>query len=156
MGTRPLAELLAEWRAAERRWERPAPASDIQAAALNVIGSWVAYQDAALPAESGEFMLVADDDRQYVGVTGAVTRVLGYEPGEIIGKRIEDLAHPEQAAATAAEWQEFLEEGRRDGLFVLRAKDGRAVSCVYQARAHHPVPGFHMSRLWVDPQASVG
>jgi PAS domain S-box-containing protein len=153
LGTRPLADLLAEWRAAERRWERPASASAVHAAALDVIRSWVAYQDAALPADSAEFMLVADDERRYVGVTRTVRTVLGYEPTELIGKRIEDLAHPEQAGGTSAEWQQFLEDGRRDGLYVLRAKDGRGISCSYQARAHHPAPGFHMSRLWVDPQS---
>jgi PAS domain S-box-containing protein len=142
--------LLAEWRAAERRWERVAPAADVQAAALDVVRSWVAYQDAALPPDSTEFMLVADEDRRYVGVTRAVMAVLGYEPSELIGKRIDDLAHPEQSAATSAEWQEFLAQGRLDGVFVLRARDGHAVACSYQARAHHPVPGFHMSRLWVD------
>ena len=149
MGTPSLSDLLAEWRAAERRWERPAPAADVQAAALEVVQSWVAYQDAALPPDSTEFMLVADDERRYVGVTRAVMTVLGYQPGELIGKRIEELADPEQAASTSAEWQEFLTQGRLDGVFVLRARDGRAVSCSYQARAHHPVPGFHMSRLWV-------
>ena len=52
----------------------------------------------------------------------------------------------EQVSAMLA----ILADGRQDGRFRLKAKDGQPVSLSYQARAHHPVPGFHMSRLWLD------
>lgn len=34
--------------------------------------------------------------------------------------------------------------------FRLRAQDGNLMWLRYQARAHHPVAGFHVSRLWPD------
>ncbi|MDQ1555657.1 MAG: two-component system, sporulation sensor kinase [Actinomycetota bacterium] len=156
MQPKSIPELLAAWRAAERRWEQPAPADEVRAAALEVIAAWVAYQDAAVAPEAGEFMLVADDNQTYVGATRGVTAILGYGADELIGRRVEDIAAPQLQAETPAQWAAFLAEGRQDGGFRLRAKDGQIISLRYQARAHHPVPGFHMSRLWLDVSTSLG
>ena len=145
-----LAELLAAWRAAERRWERQAPASEVRRAALAVIAAWAAYQDAALAGDGSEFLLVADDEGTYVGATGGVTSLLGYLPADLVGRRIADITVPELREQTPQEWARFLEAGRQDGRFRLQAKDGRMVALRYQARAHHPVPGFHVSRMWPD------
>lgn len=155
MGTASITELLAAWRAAERRWERHAPAAEVRAAALAVVHAWLAYQDAAIPPGSGEFMLVADDEQVYVAATAGISTILGYDQRELIGRRVEDLAAPELRETTPGQWAEFLAEGRQDGRFSLRAKDGRMVSLRYQARAHHPVPGFHMSRLWPDDRPAT-
>lgn len=150
MGTAQIVELLAAWRAAERRWERRVDADEVRAAALEVIRAWTAYQDASIPGRSREFMLVVDDEQTYVAATTAVTRVLGYAPDELIGRHIADVAAPELLTRTQEQWAEFLEAGRQDGRYRLRAKDGNLVPLQYQARAHHPVPGFHLSRLWPD------
>lgn len=103
-----------------------------------------------MPPEIDEVLLVADDDQVYVGVSRGVTRLLGYDLTELLGSRVEDVAVPDLLATTPAQWAAFLADGRQDGVFQLRTKDGRHVSVHYQARAHHPVPGFHMSRLWSD------
>ena len=149
---RPVAvpELLEAWRAAERRWERVAPADEVRRAALDVVKAWAAYQDAAQPVDGSEFLLVADDEGVYVDATERVESVLGYVPSELTGLRIADIAAPELQAQTPQEWTRFLKSGRQDGRYRLRAKDGRVVALRYQARAHHPVPGFHVSRLWPD------
>jgi len=148
MASSSIPALLAEWRAAERRWEQEPPP---EGAALDVIRAFVAYQDAALPLNS--FMLIADDAQTYIGVTAGVTSVLGYQPKELRGRRISDLAAPESREATPAQWQAFLEEGRQDGRFRLLRIDGQPVSLIYQARVHHPVPGYHTSHLWLAPDA---
>jgi PAS domain S-box-containing protein len=153
VGTALISDLLAAWRDAERRWERPGSAEEVRMAAMSVVHAWTAYQDAALSRGSGEFMLVADDEQTYVGATVGVTGALGYEPEELIGLRISDVAAPELQESTPGQWAQFLADGRQDGRFRLRAKDGPLVSLRYQARAHHPVPGFHLSRLWPDETA---
>jgi len=63
---------------------------------------------------------------------------------------VEDIAAPDLAADTQMAWQRFLTDGRQDGGHRLLAGDGREVSMRFQARAHHPIAGFHSSRLWPD------
>ena len=140
--------MLAAWRATERRWERHAPVDEVHAAALKVVAAFVAYQDVALQSQPGEFILVVDEDQTYVGATRGVTTVLGYRPEELIGRRIADLATPAQIEATSAQWLAFVSEGRQEGRFRLQTAGGAPVELRFQARAHHPVPGFHLSRLW--------
>lgn len=95
-------------------------------------------------------MLVADDEGVYAAATRGVTRILGYEPAELIGRRIREVAAPDLRDLTPREWDAFLASGRQEGIYRLVAKDGSVVSLRFQARAHHPVPGYHVSRLWRD------
>jgi PAS domain S-box-containing protein len=150
LGTASIPGLLTAWREAERRWERQGSPDEVRAAALKVVEAYAAYQTAALPADSGEFVMVADDDGVYVAVTAGVTNVLGYAPDDLVGRRIDDISAPEQPETTRELWTSFILEGRQDGRFRVRAQDGRLVWLRYQARAHHPVAGFHISRLWPD------
>ena len=145
-----LAVLLAAWREADRKWEAQASADEVRAAAMEVARAYAAYQSAALPEETGEFIMVADANQGYVAVTTGVTRVLGYAPEDLIGRRIEDIAAPEVGESTPERWDTFLIDGRQEGQFLLRARDGSPVRLRYQARAHYPVAGFHLSRLWPD------
>jgi PAS domain S-box-containing protein len=143
-----IAKLLRAWREAERRWERPASPDQVRAAAHDVLSAWTKYQNAALPDDSDEFMLVADDDGTYVAATDGVRRVLGYEPTSLIGQRIVDITAPAIIAKTPSQWASFLADGRQEGTYLLRHATGEVVEVRYQARAHPPVPGFHVSRLW--------
>ena len=135
MATRDVPALLAAWRAAERRWERVAEGTDVAAAALEVVRTWLAYQEATLPIEHDEFLLVTDDDQRYVGATSGLTRVLGYAPDDIIGRRIEDLAAPDVRPATPDLWARFLADGRQEGEFTLCSAGGVPVALGFQARA---------------------
>ena len=121
----------------------------IHGAALAVVAAWMAYQDAALGGAPGEFMLIADDSGAYVAATRGVSACLGYQPDDLLGLHVADLA-AEPLKATEAQWAAFLAAGRQDGQSRLQAVNGQIVNLRYQARAHHPVPGFHMSRLWLD------
>jgi len=156
MATDSIEILLAGWREAERSWEGSTPGEDARAAAGRVLDAWVAYQDVALTAQHGEFLLVADNDQTYVAATGGVLAVLGYKPAEMVGGRITDFASPELKNATPSQWAAFLAAGRQDGRFSLRTKDGRSIPLNFQARAHHPIAGFHVSRLWPDRGDAAG
>lgn len=84
--------------------------------------------------------------------TNGVRRVLGSQPGTLIGQRIVDITAPAILDQTQAQWERFLAEGRHEGTYQLRDAAGGVVEVRYQARDHHPVPGFHVSRLWpCDP-----
>lgn len=155
MPTAAIRELLSAWRSAERAWERSDPADPgYRDASIDVLKAWLAYQAATEVIEPGTFALVVDDEQAYVAVSEGVTAVLGYEPADLIGRRIEDIAAPDLAAATPAQWAAFIAAGRQDGRFRLVAKDGSIVDLTFQARAHHPIPGFHVSRLALEPDGS--
>jgi PAS domain S-box-containing protein len=145
-----IPDALDAWREAERRWETTAPDDPgYGGAAIGVVSAWLRYQELT-DRERSSVILVADDDHRYVAVGGDVQSALGYSADDLLGLQIEDIAAPDLAASTPAAWQQFLADGRQDGDFRLVARDGREVSMRFQARAHHPIPGFHTSRLWPD------
>lgn len=149
-------EALNAWRAAERRWEathRDDP--EYRQASIDVIAAWLAYHAPSEQSEPGSFVLVADDEHRYVAVSDGVTAALGYVPADLLGMRIEDIAPPDLAASTHAQWQQFLADGRQDGEFRLLAADGREVTVRFQARAHYPIAGYHRSRLWTTKRVTA-
>jgi PAS domain S-box-containing protein len=147
--TTTIHDALDAWRAAERRWESmPYDDPAYRQASIDVIAAWLSYNAAIEQAEPGSFFLVADGDHRYVAVSDGVKATLGYEPAELLGRRIEDFAPPDLAAGTADQWERFLADGRQDGEFRLIAADGREVALHFQALAHNPIAGYHRSRLW--------
>ncbi|MEO8437855.1 MAG: hypothetical protein ABI562_05290, partial [Chloroflexota bacterium] len=112
-----ITDALAAWRAAERRWEgTESSGPDYQAAAIGVIAAWLRYQDLA-ENETGSFVLVTDDEQRYVAVGGGVQAALGYQPAELLGKQIMDIAAPDLAETTPDHWRRFIADGRQDGEF---------------------------------------
>jgi PAS domain S-box-containing protein len=146
-------EALDAWRATERRWEAIRPDDPAyRQASIDVIEAWLSYHAQYGAPEPGSFVLVVDDEQRYVAVSDGVKATLGYEPTELLGRRIVDISPPDLATATPAQWQRFIAEGRQDGEFRLLAADGREVALRFQARAHYPIAGYHRSRLWpVEP-----
>lgn len=157
MPTKDVPQLLAEWRAADRRWEATTRQdAAFRAVCIDVVRAWLAYHSAIDDQHPGEFALVADDDRLYVAASAGVERTLGYPPESVLGKRIEDLAGLEVVADTGELWSSFIRDGRQDGTFALVHRDGSVVRLHYQARAHFPIANFHLSRLWpVDPDVAT-
>ena len=114
-------EALNAWRAAERRWEAMPPDDPAyRAASIAVIAAWLTYHAPTELADPGSFVLVADEEHRFVAVSDGVRKTLGYEPTDLLGKRIEEIAPPDLAARTPAQWQQFLADGRQDGEFRLR------------------------------------
>ena len=149
-----IGALLAAWRAADRRWEAtPRTDPSYPVVCVDVLRAWLDYHEAVDPHEPGEIALVTDDDRVYVAVSRGVEATLGYSAESLLGRRVEDLAPPQVAAATPQRWAAFVEEGRQDGTFDLVRSDGSIVTTRYQARAHYPIANYHLSRLWPDRTA---
>ena len=145
-------EALNAWREAERRWEAMDPDDPAyRTASIAVVAAWLTYHARTEDADPGSFVLVADEEHRFVAVSNGVRSTLGYEPTDLLGKSIEEIAPPDLAARTPAQWQQFLSDGRQDGAFRLLASDGREVALRFQARAHYPIAGYHLSRLRPDP-----
>ncbi len=149
MPTALIRDALNAWRSAERAWEGIQVGNAAYAeAALDVVRAWLAYQEVSGQPEPGAFLLVTDDDSRYVAVSGGVEATLGYEASELLGASIADISPADLAATGPAQFAQFIADGRQDGEYRLLDADGQAVRLGFQARAHHPIPGFHASRLW--------
>jgi len=142
-----LQDALVVWRQAERRWESIDPEDPgYRAAALEVVSAWLSYHEAS-ETERGTFVLIVDEEQRYIGVSRGVTNILGYKPEELVGRKIESVVAGGAGVDPAQDWLRFLTDGRQEGEYSMVGRDGRPVRLRYQARAHHPVPGYHLSRL---------
>jgi PAS domain S-box-containing protein len=117
-----------------------------------VVTAWLSYQ-AALGSAPDELILVADDERELVAVSGNARPLLGYEPEELRGRRVDDIVA--DAATVPDRWTQFRSSGREKDLIPLRAKNGSVVVFEYDARPDFPVPGCHVSRLKVAEGPAV-
>ena len=113
MTTTTVPDALAAWRLAERRWE-DARVDDpaFRALGIEVVSTWLRYHE-LIDREPGSFVLVADDDHAYVAVSDGVMAVLGYEPGDVIGRRIEDISPPDLVPGTTDAWSGSWRTGAR-------------------------------------------
>ncbi len=145
--TKRAPNLLDAWREAERRYDELDPADDgYQAARLDVVRAWIAYQE-VVTEDHGQVVVVTDDARRYVAATDNVEKLLGYSAADLIGISVDDLAAPESSLSVDAAWAGFIDAGRDCDTFTLLARDGSRVPVTYEARADTPLPGFHVSRL---------
>jgi PAS domain S-box-containing protein len=152
-----MAALLADDQRASPAAQVP-PTSGIETAAptlpevpssdrLTVVRAWVAGQE-RIATDTEQVIVVTDEQRRYVAVSANICGLLGYQPNEVIGRRIEDLAAPKLVAATPTLWNRFIAVTHDAMTFALLAKDGRVVTVRYDATADYPLNGFHTSRLW--------
>ncbi|WP_438021369.1 PAS domain S-box protein [Sorangium sp. So ce315] len=65
---------------------------------------------------------------RFVRASGALCRLLGYSEGELLQRKLPDLALPDDRAGTTAAWRSLLEAGADDLTFEMRChcKDGSA------------------------------
>lgn len=93
-------------------------------------------------------VLVADDQGRYVDVNDEAVRVLGFTREELLMLSVWDLTPLPQELDGLILWQAFINEGRQQGEYVLKTKDGALLQCRYDARANVQ-PGRHESRLTI-------
>src|SRR3954469_23682756 len=104
-----VAELLAEWRTAQRRFESLADADiTCPAAAAAVARAWLSYQLAVGALDPDEVVLIVDDDRRYVAASPNAEQVLGVAHDELLTMRIDDITPPDGLSALDERWRHFL------------------------------------------------
>ena len=75
-------------------------------------------------------------------VGGGVRAALDYDPEDLLGRRIEDIAAPDLAAGTPAMWDRFLVDGRQDGDIDCSPETAGNDDALPRSRAHFPIAGF--------------
>ena len=106
----------------------------------------VLLQRVAAKSGGAVTLMIADDTARYVAVSGATHQLTGYEARELSEMSVWDLTLLPSTVDTQGLWNDFIAAGRQEGEYVLRHRDGRAVSARYVALAN-VAPGWHVSAI---------
>ena len=88
-------------------------------------------------------MLVADDERRYVGVNRAMCLLLRLDRNAVLEMRVDDLTPPELLGEMEQLWEVFMREGIQQGVYELAMPDGPRMQVQYSATANVE-PGRHL------------
>jgi PAS domain S-box-containing protein len=95
--------------------------------------------------------VVIDDERYYQSVSPGFASLLGYDPGELQGKRIDDVTARGTIDIEFA-FNAFLKLGEMDGLWVFVRRDGKKILFHYRARRMED----HLSHAELEPLPLAG
>jgi PAS domain S-box-containing protein len=79
---------------------------------------------------SPALVFVADEKMRYVAVNRTACDALGYTRDELLQLTVADVAREPEAGA---QYDEMLARGRREGVAIITAKDGRELEFHYAA-----------------------
>ncbi len=92
---------------------------------------WLVFTQTSNP------VLLLDEQRLIVKVNGAAVSLFGGPQASLVGTSIDEIIKPEDRAAAASEWQEFLQSGEYSGKRALLRADGSEVQIEFAARLEH-------------------
>ena len=95
--------------------------------------------------------VVIDDERRYRSVSPRFASLLGYDPEELHGKRIDDVT-ARGTIDIEFVFNAFLKLGEMDGLWVFERRDGKKVLFHYRARRMED----HLSYTELQPLPLAG
>ena len=78
-------------------------------------------------------ILIADNDRRYLGASTGAGKLLGLSREKIIGRKIDDFAESGTKSQISEIWRAFLNEGKQEGALRLVAHDGSPKDVEYSA-----------------------
>ncbi len=79
-------------------------------------------------------VLLADNDRLYRDASAGAGKLLGRSREQIVGRKLDEFAHPSFRPEVSELWQKFLQQGHQDGTLRLIGPDGSARQIEYIAR----------------------
>ncbi|MCA1989765.1 MAG: PAS domain S-box protein, partial [Desulfarculus sp.] len=91
-------------------------------------------------------IILCDDSANLVEGNPAASRLSGYDPDEMAGRSLFDLAPENDRNEVLGLWRRFLAKGNLAGEQALRRKDGSLIDVEYRAVANI-VPGLHLGVL---------
>jgi PAS domain-containing protein len=119
-------------------WESDAGSGDVQAAADAPTSNL--HTVIPIPTKTKTYDIrfssmttVVNSDRQWVSVSDAFSKFLGYEQGEMIGKSVDDFTVPNSVDIEFV-FNALFRLGEMDGLWALRHRSGESLVVHYRAR----------------------
>ena len=91
-------------------------------------------------------VLVADETGRYVDANPAACSLLGVSREDLLRKRLEDFVANPDVGATNRQYDQFVEDGRQEGIFQMVRADGEVIEVEFRATANF-WPGLHLSIL---------
>ena len=67
-----------------------------------------------------------DSDRRYIFVNDSACELLGYSREEFLKMKIDDISFP-SGAHVAPMYEQYVRDGKMDGIFALRRKSGEVL-----------------------------
>jgi PAS domain S-box-containing protein len=108
-------------------------ASDLLTASRLRVGSSVA-------------LIIADDAGHYLAANDRAAELTGYEPSVLATMSVADLTPAPNISTGQRLWNEFIDSGTQEGVYLVKRRDGLAIPMQYIAVANI-APGLHLSAL---------
>jgi PAS domain S-box-containing protein len=96
--------------------------------------------------DSSVALIIADDAGRYVAANERAAELTGYASNELTTLSVADLTPESDAGSGQDLWNDFIESGMQEGVYLVRRRDGQAVPLRYVAVANI-APGLHLSAL---------
>ena len=112
--------------------------------------------DSSLVTESDRGVVAADDANRIIAISRPLARTVGWEPEEIVGRRVVALIPPELREAHVAGFSRHLSTGQAHVLGVdlelpVLRKDGSQVMCAFLVEKAAVGSGRPVYLAWIDP-----
>jgi PAS domain S-box-containing protein len=101
-------------------------------ALLESLDALVRFKHHAHPELEGDRVVFVDQSRRYIEASPKACELIGYERLELLGKRIEDVSAPD-SEFVKKKFEQYVADGKQDGVFVLKHKNGRSVPIQYRS-----------------------
>jgi PAS domain-containing protein len=101
-------------------------------ALLQSLDALVRFNHHVHPEFEGDRVVFVDQDRRYIDATSKACELIGYERAELLGKRIDDVSAPD-SEIVRKKFDEYVQDQKQDGVFVLKHKNGQQVPIHYRA-----------------------
>jgi PAS domain S-box-containing protein len=98
----------------------------------------------ALFDNAQEAILIADESSRYIDANPAACALTGYSREELTRLKVRDLSPSAMQDSGVRMWRDFLVQGRMEGEFRIRRKDGSFVEVEFRSVANI-LPGMHLS-----------
>ncbi len=73
-----------------------------------------------------------DSNRRYISVNDSACELLGYSRQELLSLRIDDVSFP-TGAHVSPMYQQFVQDGKMQGIFALKRKSGEVLRIQFEA-----------------------
>ena len=116
----------------------------------------VARWDSSIVTDSDRGVVAADDANRIVAISASLAHAVGWEPAELVGRRVVALIPPELREAHVAGFSRHLSTGEAHVLGVplelpVLRRDGTSMRCTFLVERAEVGVGRPIYLAWIEP-----